>query len=67
MHRGWAMMKLDLASDRELRKIGLQLYTVRDLLTVDFEETLKRVAILGYREVESPAYSAQTSAAPASG
>lgn len=46
------MMKLDSASNRELRKIGLQLYTVRDLLTVDFEETMKRVAILGYSEVE---------------
>jgi sugar phosphate isomerase/epimerase len=35
-----------------LRKIGLQLYTVRDLLTSDFEATLREVARLGYREVE---------------
>jgi sugar phosphate isomerase/epimerase len=40
------------ASDRELGKIGLQLYTVRDLLKVDFDGTLRKVAILGYREVE---------------
>ncbi|WP_354053168.1 MULTISPECIES: sugar phosphate isomerase/epimerase family protein [unclassified Bradyrhizobium] len=40
------------AFGRELRKIGLQLYTVRDLLKVDFEGTLRRVALLGYREVE---------------
>jgi sugar phosphate isomerase/epimerase len=47
-----AMMKIDSASGRELRKIGLQLYTVRDLLKSDFEGTLRSVAILGYREVE---------------
>ena len=35
-----------------LRKIGLQLYTVRDLLSTDFEGTLRRVARLGYQEVE---------------
>jgi sugar phosphate isomerase/epimerase len=40
------------ASGGELGKIGLQLYTVRDLLKVDFEGTLRKVAILGYREVE---------------
>lgn len=36
----------------ELRKIGLQLYTVRDLLKSDFEATLRDIARLGYREVE---------------
>jgi sugar phosphate isomerase/epimerase len=35
-----------------LRKIGLQLYTVRDLLSIDFEGTLREVARLGYQEVE---------------
>jgi sugar phosphate isomerase/epimerase len=40
------------ARDGVLRKIGLQLYTVRDLLTADFEGTLTKVAQLGYREVE---------------
>jgi sugar phosphate isomerase/epimerase len=46
------MMKIRSTSGRELREIGLQLYTVRDLLKVDFEGTLRRVAILGYSEVE---------------
>jgi sugar phosphate isomerase/epimerase len=35
-----------------LRRIGLQLYTVRDQLKSDFEGTLRKVALLGYREVE---------------
>jgi len=33
-------------------KVGLQLYTVRDLLKSDFEGTLTQVAAIGYREVE---------------
>lgn len=33
-------------------QIGLQLYTVRDLLKIDFEGTLTKVAAIGYREVE---------------
>ena len=40
------------AHSRDLRKIGLQLYTVRDLLKRNFEATLRNVALLGYREVE---------------
>ncbi|MCP3461217.1 twin-arginine translocation signal domain-containing protein [Bradyrhizobium sp. CCGUVB23] len=40
------------ASGGEARRIGLQLYTVRDLLKSDFEGTLRKVARLGYREVE---------------
>ncbi|MCK1554447.1 sugar phosphate isomerase/epimerase [Bradyrhizobium sp. 177] len=39
-------------SGRELSKIGLQLYTVRDLLKAEFEGILRKVARLGYREVE---------------
>ncbi|MEH2513770.1 sugar phosphate isomerase/epimerase [Nitrobacteraceae bacterium AZCC 1564] len=37
---------------KSLRSIGLQLYTVRDLLERDFEGTLAEVARLGYRQVE---------------
>jgi len=40
------------AQSGELRKIGLQLYTVRDLLKSDFEGTLRKVSLLGYSEVE---------------
>jgi len=39
-----------------LGPIGLQLYTVRDLLKQDFEGTLARVAAIGYREVEFAGY-----------
>ena len=35
-----------------LQTIGLQLFTVRDLLKSDFGETLRTIAALGYREVE---------------
>lgn len=35
-------MKLDWVSGREQGKIGLQLYTVRDLLKSEFKRTLSR-------------------------
>jgi sugar phosphate isomerase/epimerase len=35
-----------------LQTVGLQLFTVRDLLASDFEGTLRKIAALGYREVE---------------
>lgn len=38
------------------RQIGLQLYTVRDLLGKDFEGTLRRVADIGYTKVEFAGY-----------
>lgn len=37
-------------------KIGLELYTVRDLLTDDYEGTLAKVAAIGYTEVEPTGY-----------
>jgi sugar phosphate isomerase/epimerase len=39
-----------------LDRIGLQLYTVRDVLERDFEGTLARVAGIGYKEVEFAGY-----------
>lgn len=36
--------------------IGVQLYTVRDLLQQDFEGTLERVAEIGYRHLEFAGY-----------
>jgi sugar phosphate isomerase/epimerase len=39
-----------------LGPIGLQLYTVRDLLKQDFDGTLGRIAAIGYREVEFAGY-----------
>lgn len=37
-------------------RIGLELYTVRDLLAADYEGTLAKVAALGYTEVEPTSY-----------
>ena len=36
--------------------IGLQLYTVRDLLDKDFEGTIQKVAAIGYRNLEFAGY-----------
>ncbi len=37
-------------------RIGLELYTVRDLLMTDYEGTLAKVAEIGYTEVEPTSY-----------
>jgi sugar phosphate isomerase/epimerase len=42
----------DLESGRSPQPIGLQLYTVRDLIPKNFEYTLNQVAAIGYQEVE---------------
>jgi len=34
------------------KQIGLELYTVRDLLSKDYEGTLARISAIGYKEVE---------------
>ncbi|MBV9342928.1 MAG: sugar phosphate isomerase/epimerase [Acidobacteria bacterium] len=47
---GWA------AESHHIEKIGVQLYTVRDLLSKDFEGTLREVARIGYKEVEFAGY-----------
>ena len=44
------------AAEHRIQKIGLQLYTVRDLMQKDFEGTLARVAKIGYKEVEFAQY-----------
>jgi sugar phosphate isomerase/epimerase len=44
------------AGYRKINRIGVQLYTVRDLLKKDFEGTLARVAKIGYKEVEFAQY-----------
>jgi sugar phosphate isomerase/epimerase len=45
-----------LAPKRKLKKVGLQLYTVRDLMKADLPGTLRRVAQIGYKEVEFAGY-----------
>ena len=51
-------------------KMGLQLYTIRDAMARDVAGTLKRIAALGYEEVETygsiPRRSATTSCRRAS-
>src|SRR5262245_5790073 len=44
------------AGSRWRSKIGLELYTVRDLLATDYEGTLAKVAAMGYTEVEPTSY-----------
>jgi sugar phosphate isomerase/epimerase len=41
---------------RQIEKVGVQLYTVRDLMKTDFDGTLARVAKIGYKEVEFAGY-----------
>jgi sugar phosphate isomerase/epimerase len=40
------------ASEHEIKKVGLQLYTVRKELKQDFDGTIAKVAATGYKEVE---------------
>src|SRR5579863_3251248 len=40
------------ASEHEIKKVGLQLYTVRGELKKDFDGTIEKVAATGYKEVE---------------
>ena len=49
-----ARQTVDVARWRS--RVGLELYTVRDLLTVDYEGTLAKVAEIGYNEVEPTSY-----------
>jgi sugar phosphate isomerase/epimerase len=43
-------------ASRKLDRIGVQLYTVRDLIKTDFDGTLAKVAAVGYNEVEFAGY-----------
>ena len=60
---GVGLLGLFLKSEKVLAKfsrridsIGLQLYTVRRELESDFDSTLRKVAAIGYREVEFAGY-----------
>ncbi len=44
------------AGEHSLKKIGVQLFTVRDAMKQDFEGTLAKVAEIGYQEVEFAGY-----------
>ena len=45
-----------LAPNRKIKRVGLQLYTVRDLMKADLPGTLAKVAAIGYKEVEFAGY-----------
>jgi len=51
-----------LAPSKKINKIGLQLYTVRDLMKADVPGTLAKVAAIGYKEVEFAGYFGHTPA-----
>ena len=51
-----------LAPYRKLKKVGLQLYTVRDMMKADLPGTLHKVAAIGYKEVEFAGYFGRTPA-----
>ncbi len=47
-----ALVDLKAASAAQIKKIGIQLYTVRDIFAKDPVGTLEQIARIGYREVE---------------
>ncbi len=51
---GWA------AGEHKIDKVGLQLYTVRDMMKDDFDGTIAKVAKIGYKEVEFAGYFGRT-------
>jgi len=51
---GWA------EGEHKIEKVGVQLYTVRDLMKDDFEGTIAKVAQIGYKEVEFAGYFGRT-------
>jgi sugar phosphate isomerase/epimerase len=48
------------AETHHIERVGLQLYTVRDLMKKDFEGTIAKVAQIGYKEVEFAGYYGKT-------
>jgi sugar phosphate isomerase/epimerase len=44
------------AETQHIKRVGLQLYTVRELMKKDFEGTIAKVAQIGYKEVEFAGY-----------
>jgi sugar phosphate isomerase/epimerase len=51
-----------LASSKKIKRVGVQLYTVRDLMKADLPGTLAQVAGIGYKEVEFAGYFGRTPA-----
>jgi sugar phosphate isomerase/epimerase len=53
---GAASVAITHLSAASIKKVGVQLYTVRDLMKEDFDGTLAKIAALGYKEVEFAGY-----------
>jgi sugar phosphate isomerase/epimerase len=53
---GAAVLAARQASAASIKKVGMQLYTVRADLQKDFDGTLAKVAAIGYKEVEFAGY-----------
>jgi sugar phosphate isomerase/epimerase len=53
---GSALLAMRAVHAASIRRLGVQLYTVRGLLEKDFDGTLAQVAALGYTEVEFAGY-----------
>ena len=51
-----------LTPRRKIERVGLQLYSVRDLMKADLPGTVARVAAIGYKEVEFAGYFGRTPA-----
>ena len=51
-----------LAARKKIKRVGLQLYTVRDLMKADLPGTIAKVAAIGYKEVEFAGYFGRTPA-----
>jgi sugar phosphate isomerase/epimerase len=48
------------AGEHKIDKVGVQLYSVRDLMKSDFDGTIAKVAQIGYKEVEFAGYFGRT-------
>jgi len=48
------------AAEHHIERVGVQLYTVRDLMKSDFDGTIAKVASIGYKEVEFAGYFGRT-------
>jgi sugar phosphate isomerase/epimerase len=59
---GAASLAIRHLSAASIQKVGVQLYTVRDLMKQDFDGTLAKIAALGYKEVEFAGYFERTPA-----
>jgi sugar phosphate isomerase/epimerase len=53
---GAAWLSARWASAASVQRVGVQLYTVRDALKANFDDTFAKIAAIGYKEVEFAGY-----------